>query len=93
MLIDQNKNLKLIDFGFSKQYLKGEKLKECLGTPAFYAPEIIRRLKYDPEKVDVSNFLTSFYNYFSKVIQVLGLVLWNYSLLFLNGKTPICPTK
>ncbi|CAI2367382.1 unnamed protein product [Moneuplotes crassus] len=53
VLIDQNKNAKLIDFGFSKEYSKGEKLNETLGTPAFSSPEIILRKPYFPEKVDV----------------------------------------
>ena len=58
VLLDENKNVKLIDFGFSTEYTKGEKLDVYCGSIAFAAPEVCRCIPYNPEKIDVS--LTSF---------------------------------
>jgi calcium-dependent protein kinase len=43
--------LKLIDFGVSKKFIKGFKLKETLGTPYYIAPEVLMQ-SYD-EKCDI----------------------------------------
>lgn len=43
VLIDENLNLKLTDFGFAiKVAKKGEKLRMLCGTPAYMAPEMLR---------------------------------------------------
>ncbi|KAL7539437.1 hypothetical protein ACHAXR_009295 [Thalassiosira sp. AJA248-18] len=44
--------LKMIDFGFSKHFVKGEELHETVGTPYTVAPEVILGKGYD-EKCDV----------------------------------------
>ena len=41
ILIDLNNNIKLCDFGVSKQIHKGMLLKDKCGTPAYIAPEIL----------------------------------------------------
>lgn len=53
ILLDQDYNVKITDFGLSKQYEMGEKLKTCCGSPCFAAPELIAQLPYDPEKSDI----------------------------------------
>ena len=47
----EDANLKLIDFGVSSECLKGNKLKETLGTPYYIAPEVLLQ-SYD-EKCDI----------------------------------------
>ncbi|XP_029468143.1 phosphorylase b kinase gamma catalytic chain, skeletal muscle/heart isoform [Rhinatrema bivittatum] len=42
ILLDDDKNIKLTDFGFSCQLSEGEKLKEICGTPGYLAPEILQ---------------------------------------------------
>nr|XP_033778253.1 phosphorylase b kinase gamma catalytic chain, skeletal muscle/heart isoform [Geotrypetes seraphini] len=42
ILLDDDKNIKLTDFGFSCQLSKSEKLKEICGTPGYLAPEILQ---------------------------------------------------
>ena len=41
ILIDLNNNIKICDFGVSKNYKKNEKLNDQCGTPAYIAPEIL----------------------------------------------------
>lgn len=48
---DPNSKIKVIDFGTSCSYEKGNKLKKKLGTPYYIAPEVLKR-NYD-EKCDV----------------------------------------
>ncbi|XP_064408489.1 phosphorylase b kinase gamma catalytic chain, liver/testis isoform isoform X2 [Latimeria chalumnae] len=42
ILLDDDKNIKLSDFGFSCQLAPGEKLQELCGTPGYLAPEILK---------------------------------------------------
>ncbi|XP_072346371.1 phosphorylase b kinase gamma catalytic chain, liver/testis isoform-like isoform X2 [Scyliorhinus torazame] len=41
VLLDDNMNIKLSDFGFSLQLEPGKKLRELCGTPGYLAPEIL----------------------------------------------------
>ena len=53
ILIDLNNNIKLCDFGVGKQYIKGDKLKDKCGTPAYIAPEILKNFGYEGPPVDI----------------------------------------
>ena len=53
MLLDRKKNIKIIDFGLSNLYEKGEKLRTSCGSPCYAAPEMILNKSYDPAKSDV----------------------------------------
>jgi 5'-AMP-activated protein kinase catalytic alpha subunit len=46
LLLDANKNIKIVDFGLSNQYKSGEKLKTACGSPCYAAPEMIAGKKY-----------------------------------------------
>lgn len=54
MLLDSNRDdahIKIIDFGAAGPFKHGEKMKLCVGTPHYIAPEVLNR-SYD-EKCDV----------------------------------------
>lgn len=54
ILLDANMNAKLIDFGFSKEYSSEDPMMETFcGSPSYVSPEIIKKLKYNGEKIDV----------------------------------------
>lgn len=42
IMISQNFNFKLIDYGSLKKVTKGEKLSECAGTPYYMSKEMVR---------------------------------------------------
>ncbi len=41
LLLDDNNNLKIVDFGLSNTYKKNELLKTACGSPCYAAPEVI----------------------------------------------------
>jgi 5'-AMP-activated protein kinase catalytic alpha subunit len=53
ILIDLSGNIKICDFGVSRQIKKGEIIKHQCGTPAYIAPEILRNEGYEGFGVDV----------------------------------------
>lgn len=53
MLLDHEKNIKLVDFGLSNTYEQGGLLKTACGSPCYAAPEMISGLEYLGAKVDV----------------------------------------
>ncbi|KAL9060281.1 MAG: hypothetical protein Q9162_000685 [Coniocarpon cinnabarinum] len=54
LLLDKNKNVKLCDFGFTREYEgKSSYLQTWCGTVCYAAPEMLKGEKYAGEKVDV----------------------------------------
>ena len=53
ILLNLNNEIKLCDFGVSKEIKKGILIKDICGTPAFIAPEILMKKPYDPYMTDV----------------------------------------
>ena len=52
ILLDHKGNVKLGDFGVSRQVKKGEVLKDQCGTPAYIAPEVLLNHGYDGKRSD-----------------------------------------
>jgi serine/threonine protein kinase len=53
MLLDSNKNIKIIDFGFGNTYHTDTQLETYCGSPFYAAPEMIRGQPYCGPEVDV----------------------------------------
>ncbi len=53
VLVTGNGTVKIIDLGFSIWTQRGQKVKILCGTPAYMAPEIIKRYEYDPQLADI----------------------------------------
>jgi MAP/microtubule affinity-regulating kinase len=53
ILITNNNEVKIIDFGFSTCYSPETKLHSFCGTPSYMAPEIIAKKEYNGPSVDV----------------------------------------
>uniref|UniRef100_W5K337 non-specific serine/threonine protein kinase n=1 Tax=Astyanax mexicanus TaxID=7994 RepID=W5K337_ASTMX len=51
ILLDQDLNVKLADFGLSNQYQKGHFLQTFCGSPLYASPEIINGLPYQGPEV------------------------------------------
>jgi len=47
LLLDEQLNLKMVDFGLSNTYSEGEKLSTACGSPCYAAPELIKGLEYN----------------------------------------------
>ena len=41
ILLDEDFNIKLTDFGLAKELKDGQRLYECAGTPGYLAPEVL----------------------------------------------------
>ena len=53
LLLDEHKNIKIIDFGLSNTYDPGQLLESACGSPCYAAPEMILGQKYVCSKVDI----------------------------------------
>lgn len=53
LLLDHNKNIKIVDFGLSNTFKEAELLKTACGSPCYAAPEMIEGKKYNGALVDI----------------------------------------
>ncbi|KAI9136262.1 kinase-like domain-containing protein, partial [Paraphysoderma sedebokerense] len=53
LLLDQDKNIKIIDFGFVNTYRRDGLLDTYCGSPFYAAPEMIKGIKYIGPEVDI----------------------------------------
>jgi len=53
LLFDENKNIKIVDFGLSNIYEQGGTLSTACGSPCYAAPEMILGHKYEGLLADI----------------------------------------
>lgn len=53
LLLDENMNVKIVDFGLSNLYKQNQLLKTACGSPCYAAPEMIAGKKYNGIHVDI----------------------------------------
>ncbi len=53
LLLDENMNIKIVDFGLSNIFQDQEMLKTACGSPCYAAPEMVAGKKYAPSCVDI----------------------------------------
>jgi len=53
LLLDEHKDIKIVDFGLSNTYEDGQLLQTACGSPCYAAPEMIAGHKYVPSMVDI----------------------------------------
>ncbi|CAG5127790.1 unnamed protein product, partial [Candidula unifasciata] len=53
LLLDSDMNIKIADYGFSNEFVPGNKLDTFCGSPPYAAPELFQGKKYDGPEVDV----------------------------------------
>jgi serine/threonine protein kinase len=53
LLLDREKSIKIVDFGLSNRYARGELLHTACGSPCYAAPEMIAGKRYNGTETDV----------------------------------------
>ena len=53
LLLDHQKNIKIVDFGLSNTFKPGELLETACGSPCYAAPEMIAGKQYEGDKADI----------------------------------------
>lgn len=81
LLLDSEMNIKIADFGFSNEFVPGEKLDTFCGSPPYAAPELFQGKKYDGPEVDgmcFGGWLSIVFNLnrFPSLVWSLGVILY-----------------
>lgn len=85
ILLDENHNIKIIDFGFSIIIPNYKKLNIFCGTPSYMAPEIVNKIMYSGNSADVWALGILLYVMLNGKFPFKGFVKTLY-LLFINKK-------
>jgi serine/threonine protein kinase len=89
LLVDENWNVKVADFGFARIKEENATMTRC-GTPCWTAPEVIRGEKYD-ERADVFSFGIVMWEVLTRKQPYAGRNFMGVSLDVLEGKRPQIP--
>ena len=88
ILLNINNNIKLCDFGVSKEIKKGQLITDSCGTPAFIAPEILLDEPYDPYMTDIWSSGVVLYVMVSGFFPFTGINESQLHRHILSGKFP-----
>jgi serine/threonine protein kinase len=89
LLVDENMNVKVADFGFARIKEENATMTRC-GTPCWTAPEVIRGEKYS-EKADVFSFGIIMWEVLTRRQPFAGRNFMGVSLDVLEGRRPQVP--
>jgi len=89
LLVDENMNVKVADFGFARIKEENATMTRC-GTPCWTAPEVIRGEKYS-EKADVFSFGIIMWEVLTRKQPFAGRNFMGVSLDVLEGRRPAVP--
>ncbi|ELR11090.1 serine/threonine protein kinase [Acanthamoeba castellanii str. Neff] len=89
LLVDENMNVKVADFGFARIKEENATMTRC-GTPCWTAPEVLRGEKYD-ERADVFSFGIIMWQVATRKEPYAGRNFMGVSLDVLEGKRPQIP--
>ena len=87
-LLNINNNIKLCDFGVSKEIKKGQLITDSCGTSAFIAPEILLDEPYDPYMTDIWSSSVVLYVMVSGFFTFNGINESQLHRHILSGKFP-----
>jgi serine/threonine protein kinase len=88
ILLNLNNNIKLCDFGVSKEIKKDILISDSCGTPAFIAPEILLNKPYDPYIADIWSCGVVLYIMVSGFFPFTGINETQLHKSILSGKFP-----
>uniref|UniRef100_A0A673M9Y8 non-specific serine/threonine protein kinase n=1 Tax=Sinocyclocheilus rhinocerous TaxID=307959 RepID=A0A673M9Y8_9TELE len=86
LLLDHNLNIKIVYFGFSNLFSRGQLLKTWCGSPPYAAPELFEGKEYDGPKVDIWSLGVVLYVLVCGALPFDGSTLQNLRARVLSGK-------
>ncbi|KAL3318981.1 MAP microtubule affinity-regulating kinase 1 [Cichlidogyrus casuarinus] len=86
LLLDQDMNIKIADFGFSNRFEPGKRLDTFCGSPPYAAPELFEGKEYDGPEVDVWSLGVILYTLVSGILPFDGQNLRDLRDCVLHGR-------
>jgi serine/threonine-protein kinase SIK3 len=86
VLLDNEMNIKLADFGFSNTFTEGQPLTTWCGSPPYAAPEVFLGLEYDGPKADIWSLGVVLYVLVCGALPFDGVTLHDLKHVVIGGK-------